>query len=319
MDWIQGIQKAIEYIEEHITEEIDYEEAAKRAYTSSFHFQRVFGLLCGFTLGEYIRRRRLTLAGKDLLSSDMKVIDVAFKYGYETPESFSRAFQKFHGIIPSQVKSGYPLKVFSRLSVKLNVTGGSEMNYKIEEKPELILVGYKKRFTGVPYGEERARQEKQFFTSTRAKQWLLLGASSNYENDYCVVTNIADDGYDFYIAYELDEWTRKEFFNPKITGVDFIGRMGFETLIIPKQTYAIFQTPKMKYPTENYADIRQKIVTEWLPNSDFVFANAPEIVCFYWRMKQTQDWSKNRYIEIRLPVEKKISNLKGTLSLTDEN
>lgn len=108
MDWIQGIQKAIEYIEEHITEEIDYEEAAKRAYTSSFHFQRVFGLLCGFTLGEYIRRRRLTLAGKDLLSSDMKVIDVAFKYGYETPESFSRAFQKFHGIIPSQVKSGIP-------------------------------------------------------------------------------------------------------------------------------------------------------------------------------------------------------------------
>ena len=100
MDWIQGIQQAIDYIEDHITEEIDYEEAAKRAYSSSFHFQRVFGIMCGFTLGEYIRRRRLTLAGNELLMKDIKVIDVALKYGYETPESFSRAFQKFHGIAP---------------------------------------------------------------------------------------------------------------------------------------------------------------------------------------------------------------------------
>ena len=92
MDWIQGIQQAIDYIEEHITEEIDYEEAAKRAYSSSFHFQRVFGIMCGFTVGEYIRRRRLTLAGNELLTKDIKVIDVALKYGYETPESFSRAF-----------------------------------------------------------------------------------------------------------------------------------------------------------------------------------------------------------------------------------
>ena len=83
MDWLQGIQKAIDYIEENITEKIDYEEVAKRAYSSSFHFQRVFGIMCGFTLGEYIRRRRLTLAANELLSKNRKVIDVAFKYGYE--------------------------------------------------------------------------------------------------------------------------------------------------------------------------------------------------------------------------------------------
>lgn len=185
MDWVQGIQKAIDYIEEHIAEEIDYEEVAKRACSSNFHFQRVFGIMCGFTLGEYIRRRRLTLAGNDLLSKKVKVIDIAFKYGYETPESFSRAFQKFHGIMPSQVKSGCSLKSFSRLSVRLDLIGGNEMNYKIEEKPEMILVGYKKRFTGVPYGEERAKQEEKFATTTRAKQWLLIGASCNYSTDYC--------------------------------------------------------------------------------------------------------------------------------------
>ena len=162
-------------------------------------------LTCGFTLGEYIRRRRLTLAGNDLLSKKMKVIDVAFKYGYETPESFSRAFYKFNGIMPSQVKNGCSVKFFSRLFVKPDFIGGIEMTYKIEEKSEIILVGYKKRFTGVPYGEERIKQEEAFLTSTRAKQWLLIGAFCDYSTDYMVITNIDDDGYDFYVAYKLDE------------------------------------------------------------------------------------------------------------------
>ena len=113
MDWIQRIENAIDYVEENITEKINYEEVAKRAYSSSFHFQKVFSIMSGLTLGEYIRRRKLTLAGSDLLTKKMKVIDVAFKYGYETSESFSRAFYKFHAIMPSQVKNGCYLKSFS--------------------------------------------------------------------------------------------------------------------------------------------------------------------------------------------------------------
>ena len=302
MDWIENLQNAIDYIEENITEKIDYEEVAKRAYSSTFHFQRVFGITCGFTLGEYIRRRKLTLAGNDLLSKKMKVIDVAFKYGYETPESFSRAFYKFHGIMPSQVKNGSSLKSFSRLSVKLNLIGGTEMNYKIEEKPEITLVGYKKRFTGVPYGEERVKQEESFLTSTRAKQWLLIGASSDYSTDYMVVTNIDNDGYDFYVAYELDEWTRKELFNPKMTGVDFMDKMDFEIIVIPKQTYVVFETEKKKRPIADYTEIRKKIIAEWLPSTNYVFANKPEVVAMHWR--PNGEWEKERYIEIRLPIEK---------------
>ena len=91
MNWIQGIQRAIDYVEAHITEEIDFEEVAKQAYSSSFHFQRVFGILCGFSLGEYIRMRRLSLAGEELSRGNAKIIDAALKYGYDTPESFSRA------------------------------------------------------------------------------------------------------------------------------------------------------------------------------------------------------------------------------------
>ena len=303
MDWIQRIENAIDYVEENITEKIDYDEVAKCAYSSTFHFQRVFAIMCGFTLGEYIRRRKLTLAGNDLLSKKMKVIDVAFKYSYETPESFSRAFQKFHGIMPSQIRQDCSLKSFSRLSVNnINLIGGTEMNYKIKEKPEIILVGYKKRFTGVPYGEGRVKQEEAFLTSTRAKQWLLIGASCDYSTDYMVVTNIDDDGYDFYVAYELDEWTRKELFNPDVTGVDFMDKMDFEIIVIPKQTYVVFETEKKKRPIADYTELRKKIVTEWLQSTDYVFANKPEVVAMHWR--PNGEWGKERYIEICLPIKK---------------
>ena len=302
MDWTQSIQNAIDYVEEHITEELRYEEIAKRAFSSTYHFQRMFGLTCGLTLGEYIRKRRLTLAANELLKRKAKIIDIALQYGYDTPESFSRAFQKFHGILPSQVKNNSCLKSFSKLSVQFEV-GGKEMHYKIESRNELTLVGYKKRFTGVPYGEERAIQEENFCKSTRAKQWLLLGASSNYENDYFVITNIDNEGYDFYIAYELDEWTRKALFDPNVTGVDFIDRLEFEILTIPKNDYVIFKTEKAKRPIGNYVEMRKRIVKEWLPDSIYQFRNAPELTVMHWRPKG--EWAKERYIEICLPVEKR--------------
>ncbi len=103
MNWIDGIQKAIDYIEEHLTENLSYEEIAKQSFSSSFHFQKVFSILCGYTLGEYIRNRRLTLAAEELSLGKGKVIDIALKYGYENPDSFTRAFVKFHGITPSDI------------------------------------------------------------------------------------------------------------------------------------------------------------------------------------------------------------------------
>ena len=107
MNLATGIQKAVDYIEEHITDELDYGEIAKQAMCSPYYFQKIFGIMCGFTVGEYIRNRRLALAGSELSKSNIKVIDAALKYGYETPESFTRAFVKFHGITPSEVKNGY--------------------------------------------------------------------------------------------------------------------------------------------------------------------------------------------------------------------
>lgn len=301
MNWLNLIKQTIDYIEEHLLDKIDYIKLSKQVYSSNYHFQRMFGITLGITLGEYIRRRRLTLAGQELLDNNVKVIDIAYKYGYDTPESFSRAFNKFHGVLPSQVKQGRQLKSFPRFTFNNQLLEGTEMTYKIQEKPEIVLVGYKKRFTGVPYGEERVKQEEEFLCTTRAKQWLLLGASCNYSTDYMIITNVDEDGYDFYVAYELDEWTKAELFNPKTTGVDFIDKLGFETLIIPKHNYAVFETEKKKRPIPDYTELRKRIITEWLPTSKYVFANAPEIIAMHWR--PNGDWSKERYIEICLPIE----------------
>ena len=121
MDWITGIQNAIDYIETHLTETIDYDIVAKQSFSSTYHFQRIFSILCGFTVGEYIRNRRLSLAGSELATSDIKVIDVAMKYGYESPDSFAKAFQKFHGVTPSSARmNGSKLRSFSRLILKIS-------------------------------------------------------------------------------------------------------------------------------------------------------------------------------------------------------
>ena len=100
MDWITGIQRALDYTEDHILDEVDYEQVAKEACSSVFHFQRMFTMLCGFTLGDYIRMRRLTIAAEELMRTNSKVIDIALRYGYDSPESFSRAFTRFHGLTP---------------------------------------------------------------------------------------------------------------------------------------------------------------------------------------------------------------------------
>jgi len=302
MDWITGIQNAIDYIEDNITEEIDYDKVAAQSFSSSYHFQRVFSILCGFTVGEYIRCRRLSLAGSELASGNLKIIDAALKYGYESPDGFARAFQKFHGITPSAARqNGSCLKSYSRLVLKISLEGGSVMDYRMEERPEMVLTGYKQRFTGVPFGADRERQEENLFVTTRGKQWLLRGAAGDCGRDICVVTNITEDGYDFYYAQELDAYERDNMYNYDITGIDNMESMGFENLTVPKNTYVVFTTEESIRPISEYCDIRKRIVSEWLPSSGYQFADAPEVVIYHWKSGEERT---KRYIEVCMPIEK---------------
>ena len=299
MDWITGIQKAIDYIEANLTEEIDYEKVAAESFSSSYHFQRVFSILCGYTLGEYIRLRRLSLAGAELANDKEKVIDIALKYGYDSPDSFAKAFQKFHGITPSQARAdGSMLKSFSRLSIKISLEGGSIMNYRIEEKDEMILTGYKRRFSGIP--GERMEQEKEMYVKTRPLQYILQGLSGDVINNFDIITNIDDEGYDFYIASQLNEYCRNNLNKDGILGEEFAKY--YENVTIPKCTYAIFETERCAYPTMTFLDLRRKIASEWLPASGYQLKNAPELVVTHWFEGEKRN---QRYRELWIPIEKK--------------
>ena len=143
---LENMNGAMSYIEDNLTEEIDFKEAARLALCSEFHFKRMFSFLSGVSLSEYIRRRRLTLAAFELNHSPIKIIDLAVKYGYNSPDSFTRAFQSLHGITPSEAReTGQTLKAYPRLTFQLTIQGGDVMNYRIEEKEAFRIVGLKKR------------------------------------------------------------------------------------------------------------------------------------------------------------------------------
>ena len=290
MEWVVGIQRAIDYIEDHITEELDYEEIARTGFSSSYHFQRVFSILCGYTLGEYIRSRRMELA-----ADKIRVIDAAVKYRYESPDSFAKAFARFHGITPSAAREpGARLRSFTRLSIRISLEGGSSMDYRIEEKPEMVLTGYKRFFTGSP--AERDAQEEAFYVTTRLNQYALKGLAGDPVTSYGVMTNFREEGYDFYIAAKLQEWER-EHLEEELGNAEDAAR--FENIAIPAHTYVVCETERCKYPTMIFPQLRRRIVEEWLPSSRYVLAEAPEISVTHWFRNPD---SEKRYIELWLPV-----------------
>ena len=256
MNWIQGIQRAIDYVEANITEDIDFEKVAKQAYSSSFHFQRVFSILCGFPLGDYIRMRRLSLAGEELSKGKEKIIDMAMKYGYDTPESFSRAFTRFHGITPSEAKHGGNVKIFTPLSVKLILTGGSKMDYRIEKR-EAFQIVCKRKSVGKP----QAANATQEITA----MWQEYGADGTMARLIaCMPKEPVMKGL-LGICFS-SELNAKHF--PYGIGVEYDGRKvddDLEVVTIPAHTYAVF-TSKGKMP-DAFIETYNRIVTEFFPQS----------------------------------------------------
>ncbi len=268
MDWISGIQSALDYLEEHLTEEIDYTEAAKRASSSVFHFQRIFHVLCGYSVGEYVRLRRLSLAAEALAHGHDKVIDVALRYGYDTPESFSRAFTRFHGITPSEARSGGPVKTFTRLSVKLILTGGNTMDYRIEKLDAFKILGKRKQVAKPQsatateditafWGECAADGSTPRILSYFPEKPMLPGLLG-----VCFSSELEGDHFPYGIFVEYDG---REISDPDL-----------EVLEIPAHTYAVF-TSRGKMP-DAFAETYYKIVTEFFPQSTrYEYAEGVEL------------------------------------------
>lgn len=257
MDWITGIQRAIDYLEEHLTEKIDYEAVGKCAYSSSFHFQRIFSVICGYTIGEYVRCRRLSLAGEELADKNTKIIDVALKYGYSTPESFSRAFLKFHGVMPNQVKSGTELKSFSRLSVKLILSGGTVMNYRIEKKDSFNVILKKKRF----------EKQEELTTDKITSFWkdcnddgtiekICKHISKNNIFKDCILGISFDDRNNFDFPYGIGAHCEAD-----------AEENGLEVVTIPENTFVVFQC--IGEMPDAFKKVYRYICTEFFPASEY--------------------------------------------------
>ncbi len=146
MEWLTSIRTAIDYIEEHLTEDLSIQDIADQVHMSPFFLQKGFSLMTSYGIGEYIRNRRLYEAAAELKETDEKVIDIAYRYGYETPESFAKAFSRFHNASPSQVRNGAAFSVFLPLTISLDVKGGNQMDYKITQMFSLKLIGFQRVF-----------------------------------------------------------------------------------------------------------------------------------------------------------------------------
>lgn len=149
MAWVESLQKAIDYMEEHLLDEhLTISKISKHANSSAFHFQRIFSILTEISVGEYLRRRRLTLAAQELVRTNSKIIDLACKYGYDTPKAFSKAFRRQHGVTPTEARNGIgKLKNYNRLIIQVNLKGAEPMQYKIVEKQGFQVIGVKRELT----------------------------------------------------------------------------------------------------------------------------------------------------------------------------
>lgn len=285
MEWAECISKAVGYIEDNLTEKLTIQNIAKQALVSPFYFQKGFAMLCGFTVSEYIKKRRLALAGGEILSTNEKIIDIALKYGYDSPDSFTKAFIRFHGATPASVRKGETMiKSFASLKIKLTLEGGYTMDYKIVKKDQFTLVGVSKVFS---YDEAAAEIPKLWAWYHQA------GKADAVCSVYGVSIDENMDGNQF-------EYLIADNYNPikEMTG-DFVTR------IIPKHTWAVFAC---KGPNpHSIQDVQKKIFSEWLPGcKDYEIAAGYNIEMYSDPAeypKGVQD--EKYYCEIWIPVRKK--------------
>lgn len=284
MEWIERLNKAINYIEENIAKEIEYEQVAKIACCSTYHFQRMFAYMADVPLSEYIRRRRMSLAAVELQNDDKKIIDVALKYGYSSPTAFNRAFKSIHGVAPSVIKKGEitTLKAFPPISFKISIKGAEEMNYRIEKKEAFRIVGVSQPL--------HTELEKNF--EIVPQMWQKVALDGTLQKLIPMMDSQPQGVLGISICNDLEEW--KYFISVSSTkSIDNT----LDEYTVPAFTWAIFsgegQCPQA------IQELEKRIVTEWLPTSGYEYDNGPDIELYLNPDPQ------NAKFEVWIPVVKK--------------
>ncbi len=298
MDLLTRMSLALAYVEENLTGEIDHAALARIACCSSYNFFRMFSFITDISLTEYIRRRRLTLAAIELRSSDIKVIDLALKYGYDSLVSFARAFQALHGVPPSEARAdGVMLKAYPRISFQITIKGEKEMDYRIETKEAFQVFGFEGIFRADGSGA---------YPNNPHELWVQNHANGAYEKlaadagvlppfvgqNMCKVHGVCD-----YKQTEPGSFAYMQCaFRGKTSMVD-----GYTVADIPAHTWVIFPSERFKWEEIGrvITHINKRFYSEWLPTAEYEQASGINFEVYGGDAEMA-------YIELWFPVKKKV-------------
>jgi AraC family transcriptional regulator len=288
MEWSERMNAAVDYIEENLAGEINYTEAAKRACCSTFHFQRVFFAVNGITPVEYARRRRLTQAARELISTSARVIDIALKYGYESPDAFTRAFRNLHGVTPQAAREpGVVLTSYPRISFHIELKGGNDMDYRIMEKPAFPVALKVRQFTNVNGQNLKDIPEwwEEFMASSDYQEMNAISGKKPGEITGGVMLGVcygeAETGEFYYgIAVELPDGASP-------------GK--FEKMEIPATTWAVFDCT-----LANLQDVTKRVFGEWYVSTGYEHPGTPDLEVYL-----PEGEGQDMQCEIWAPVVKK--------------
>lgn len=292
MEWQERMNRAIAWIERHLEEEIEWDEAAREAHCSLFHFLRMFEVITGLTAGEYVRRRRLSLAAMELASGDARVIDVALRYGYDSPDAFAKAFRKLFGCTPTEARQpGARLRAYPPITFSITLKGAHAMEYRIENKPAFSLTGVSIRtsakdkegtsFKEVPALWERSMQDGSF-AKLRA---LVPSGSAIGVAGVCAEFDMESGDFSYFIAIE--------------TPADRSGLpAGCRDIAVPAATWGIFESHG-PIP-EAIQEVIGRIFGEWFPSSGWEHAEGPELEIYSPGNNRAADY----YSEVWVPLQK---------------
>lgn len=288
MEMPESLNAAMRYIEDNLCGEIDNEKLARIACTGSDGFQRFFSYMTGMSLGEYVRKRRLTLAGFELQNGDARIIDVAVKYGYDSADSFARAFFRQHGLSPAAARKGGPLRAFPPASFRIIIRGAKDMEYRLIDVPEMVILGISREFDGQEFATREALRGSMWDEKCANVPGQLCEGRWNESGNH------AYDG----------EW-----YGLWRGGRYMIGReremvkdAGLEAQTIAPGRYAVFSTKQGAAAWEALPELFELIFGSWLPDSGYELRND-DIIEVYHLWTDAERRRRERYYEVWIPVK----------------
>ncbi len=296
MEWIQQMQRAIAYMEAHLMEEINYEDVAGHIHISSYEFHRAFGFLTGMTPNAYIRNRRLSLAGREITQTDLKITDIALKYGYDTPESFTKAFTRFHGIAPKIAREeGAKLVLFNPLRIKLTVEGGKSMDYRIVQTKEKKFLALVRDFRNEIINDDENHDIPDFWEECNKNRLLgpIICLNPEGKRDLyglCTPTKAGKDTFEYGIGVLIDEETRA--FNPSE-----LENKGFRIWDVKPGMYVVFDC--IGTDGNCISEMWSNFYKEFLPQMGYEAAEETDYELYFEKGKP------GVFCELWIPIRKK--------------